>query len=249
MLKTINDYRRTFYESITSLNNPKFICPFCSYKGQFKNLVKKTGFRKNARCPQCKSLERHRLQKLVLDTVFADSNLCKQKILHCAPEPFLTQYLKPLFTQYVTADLCREDVDIQCDLTQLPFADQEFDCLYASHVLEHIKDDQKALAEIKRVLKPNGIAILPVPIVEEITIEYPEPNPSETYHVRAPGKDYYQRYQQVFSKVKIYSSLDFDDIYQPFIYEDRSHYPNPYSPLRNPSKDIKHLDFVPICFK
>ena len=32
-------------------------------------------------------------------------------------------------------------------------------------VLEHVRDDIKAISEIRRVLKPGGIAIMPVPLV------------------------------------------------------------------------------------
>ena len=79
--------------------------------------------------------------------------------------------------------------------------DESFDLIYASHVLEHVQYDIQALHEIRRVLTKNGIAILPVPIVCEETIEYPEPNPAEHLHCRAPGIDYFDKYKSVFSKV------------------------------------------------
>ena len=41
----------------------------------------------------------------------------------------------------------------------LPFADNTFDKVICSEVLEHIPDYQGALHEIERVLKPNGIAM------------------------------------------------------------------------------------------
>jgi hypothetical protein len=84
-------------------------------------------------------------------------------------------------------------------------------------VLEHIKEDDHALAEIRRVLTPAGIAVLPVPIVAGTTIEYP--HAYEFGHVRAPGADYYEKYQQYFAQVKTWSSHDFPSQYQVFIYE------------------------------
>ena len=70
-----------------------------------------------------------------------------------------------------------ENVDFKVDLTDLPFSDSSYDFVFASHVLEHIQNDHDALAEIKRVLRPGGIAVLPVPIIGAPTVEYPEPNP------------------------------------------------------------------------
>jgi SAM-dependent methyltransferase len=129
----------------------------------------------------------------------------------------------------------------------LPFANGSYDVVYASHVLEHIKDDALAIAEIRRILRPNGIAILPVPIVGGRTVEYDEPNSAEHGHVRAPGLDYYDRYRKVFSEVKVFSSEEFDPGYQVFVYEDRSHWPTPEMPLRLPSDGVRHADFVPVC--
>jgi ubiquinone/menaquinone biosynthesis C-methylase UbiE len=45
---------------------------------------------------------------------------------------------------------------IQADATALIFEDNTFDCVYSFGVLHHIPHVEKALAEIKRVLKPGG---------------------------------------------------------------------------------------------
>lgn len=141
-----------------------------------------------------------------------------------------------------------KNVDIKADITNLPFKDREYDFIFASHVLEHIKKDLAALSEIRRVLKPSGVALLPVPLVGNETIEYQQPNPFETDHVRSPGFDYYDKYGNYFSFIKTYSSMDFPSKYQTFIYEDRSKYPNQKCPLRKPMLGKKHLDIVPVCF-
>jgi SAM-dependent methyltransferase len=49
------------------------------------------------------------------------------------------------------------------DATNLPFADGTFDLVMAMDVLEHIERDDLAAAEIRRILRPNGIAIITVP--------------------------------------------------------------------------------------
>ena len=45
---------------------------------------------------------------------------------------------------------------VQADAIRLPFKDNIFDCVYSFGVLYHIPAIDKALAEIKRVLKPGG---------------------------------------------------------------------------------------------
>jgi ubiquinone/menaquinone biosynthesis C-methylase UbiE len=49
------------------------------------------------------------------------------------------------------------------DATTMPFADGSFDRVIAAEVFEHILDDQQAINEIARVLKPGGIAAVTVP--------------------------------------------------------------------------------------
>ncbi len=46
---------------------------------------------------------------------------------------------------------------------KLPYVDNRFDVVLVLDVLEHIKEDEKAMAEIYRVLKPNGMVIAFVP--------------------------------------------------------------------------------------
>lgn len=46
---------------------------------------------------------------------------------------------------------------------RLPFADESFDLVFSAYVLEHLNDKKKAIDEMKRVLKKNGIAIAFVP--------------------------------------------------------------------------------------
>ena len=48
---------------------------------------------------------------------------------------------------------------LQADVNCLPFADNTFDVVLVAHVLEHMADPKKALAELHRVLKPGGILV------------------------------------------------------------------------------------------
>ena len=231
------------------LNNTKerFECPVCQYAGPFADVRGFAGSRKHARCPQCGALERHRLQYLVLMDIFRNMDVSQMKMLHFAPEPFLKSLFVNRFGKYETADLCMKGVDYHVDIQNLPFEDGTYDFIFASHVLEHVPDDKKAVQEIRRVLKPNGVAILPVPVVCETTVEYAEANPDEAYHVRAPGMDYFKRYESYFDKVEVRTSNALPEKHQPFIYEDRSVWPTKACPLRPSMRGDKHADFVPIC--
>jgi SAM-dependent methyltransferase len=51
----------------------------------------------------------------------------------------------------------------QGDALALPFADGEFDRVVAAEVLEHIPDDEAAIAELARVLRPGGTMAVTVP--------------------------------------------------------------------------------------
>ena len=226
----------------------KFICPICNYRGPFLDLKPLTGFRKYAKCPKCGLLERHRLQQLVFNQLSSSYDFSKMKILHFAPEAYFRIKFQKIFSDYTSADLFMKNVDFHADLKNLPFHDAEYDLVYASHVLEHIKEDLIAISEIRRVLRPNGIAILPVPILAEKTVEYSYQNPHESDHVRLPGFDYYNRYKKYFSRVEKYSSKDFSPIYQVFTYEKRDNWPTKEMPLRKAMKGEKHIDTVPVCF-
>jgi SAM-dependent methyltransferase len=183
-----------------------------------------------------------------MELVFRARDASSLRMLHVSPEPFFRSRFAALFGAYETADLEMTDVDHQVDLCELPFANGSYDCVYASHVLEHIKEDSRALSEIRRILRPNGIAILPVPIVGPATVEYHGPNLREFGHVRAPGPDYFDKYMQYFSRVRRYCSEDVPARYQPFIYEDRGCYPSDTCPLRVPMTGEKHSDVVPVCY-
>jgi ubiquinone/menaquinone biosynthesis C-methylase UbiE len=60
---------------------------------------------------------------------------------------------------------------------KIDFADDLFDLVIASHVIEHVEDDGELLREIYRTLKPGGAAVLLIPINEN----YTDPNHVHRY--------------------------------------------------------------------
>ena len=139
-------------------------CPVCG--SHYRNFLS-YGYavtRKNALCPKCLSLERHRLVWLFLQrkTAFFTQSL---QLLHVAPEqPFEERFRKMENVEYTTADLESPLADYKCDVQEMPFEENSFDMVICNHVLEHVDDDTRAMSEILRVLKPGGMAILLVPL-------------------------------------------------------------------------------------
>ncbi len=86
-------------------------------------------------------------------------------------------------------DLERVTGVLRGDATRLPFADDSFDVVITSEVLEHIQDDVAAIAEMVRVLRPGGVFAATVPSWLPETVnwmlsdEYHAPK-SEGGHVR-----------------------------------------------------------------
>ena len=79
-------------------------------------------------------------------------------------------------------------------------------------MLEHISDDTKAMQELYRVLKPNGIGIFQIPqdLQREYTFEDNSiTNPKERAkifgqydHVRVYGRDYFNKLRTIGFKVE-----------------------------------------------
>jgi len=191
-----------------------FFCPCCEkrvshwkdWSPSYKNVI----------CPKCGSHPRHRLMALYLDRVAP--TLKSSAVLHFAAEKSIRLQIVEVAKEYITADLRPEgrayemdrqgflqnEIDVQADITDLPFPEEHFDVVICSHVLEHVHDDTKALQEIYRVLKYDTWALLQTPFdrCREITLERPEidtPALRQKYyqqedHVRLYGRDIFARF-------------------------------------------------------
>jgi glycosyltransferase involved in cell wall biosynthesis/ubiquinone/menaquinone biosynthesis C-methylase UbiE len=180
-IKSLNDSLASYLRSKESQINKQqiqhiesgkmVICPIC--QGQYLKF-KPFGRipRQNALCPSCGALERHRLIFCFLQKY---TNLLKTqniRMLHFAPEPCLEKYFRQVIGQgYLTADLYSSLADIKIDITNTNIPDNRFDMIQCCHVLEHIAEDTKAMKEIYRILKQDGIALIMVPLRGETTSE------------------------------------------------------------------------------
>jgi predicted Zn-ribbon and HTH transcriptional regulator len=137
-------------------------CNICGFEGLFR--AKSIPMRTDAHCPSCKSVGKHREIWMVIERHETIEKPCR--LLHFAPEPCLTSRLKPLASEYTTADYMRRDVDLQINIEAIELESDSYDLIICNHVLEHV-DHTKALPELFRILAPGGRAFLTAPVIWE----------------------------------------------------------------------------------
>src|SRR5258708_2545270 len=164
------------------------------------------GPNRNGMCPRCDYLDRHRMLWLYLHkrtNIFSD----RLKVLHFAPEFIIQKKLRSCPNlDYTSADLDSPLAMVKVDITNIPYAENTFDVILCSHVLEHIPDDHQAMSELYRVLKPGGWALILVPFDTERAETFEDPNvvdPKERTrlfgqhdHVRIYGRDLIDRLER-----------------------------------------------------
>jgi SAM-dependent methyltransferase len=167
--------------------------------------------RPDALCPVCGALERHRLASIFF-RLRDDLLNSLDSVLHVAPEPPVARLLrKSASVSYVSVDISTEDTMVKADLTRMPFPSRSFDGIYCSHVLEHVSEDRRAIAELHRVLRPGGWALIQVPITRKNTFEDTLiTNPDvrrqlfgQPDHVRVYGHDFRDRLAQARFSVSV----------------------------------------------
>ena len=218
LLNWYRDYREK--KRISLYYGNKVLCPICNSK--FKEFAP-FGLvtRKNARCLNCGSLERHRLLwKYLNEKTDLFSKDKKIRLLHFAPEKmFYDVFSINPNIEYYPCDLDPEyygykgSVKInKVDIIDIPFEENYFDVILCNHVLEHIPDDALAMSELYRVMKKGAWAILQVPIdysrdttYEDFSISTPEGREKafgQDDHVRWYGRDYIDRLKKAGFVVK-----------------------------------------------
>lgn len=185
---------RIFDDIRLALHNSRNVrCEYCGWEGNsFYVMNVPSGNRYDVLCPRCGSMDRYRLLLMYLrqTTGFFSQ---QARVLDIGPAPaFQKMCLAQENLNYVSIDLNSSLAMIRADITRLCFADDSFDVVICYHVLEHVRDDMRAMREVHRVLSPDGFAILQVPISERLeeTVEYGEPRKAESGHVRMYGRDY-----------------------------------------------------------
>jgi SAM-dependent methyltransferase len=191
----------------------KVECPVCG--GRFRRFMP-YGYvevRRNALCPRCLALERHRLLWLWLSRE-TDLLASDPKFLHVAPEVCLSKKFEKILPaeNYITADLESPLAKVHLDVQAIPFPDDTFDVVFCNHVLEHVADDRLAMRELHRVMKPGGWGVLLSPVdetraetFEDDTITDPAERTrifGQYDHRRIYGRDYADRLRKTGWKVE-----------------------------------------------
>lgn len=213
MKQTLSSIGRRVAQTLTASKTVRE-CPICGWGGQqFALSGPPLKRRYDSRCPNCGSLERHRLAFLVAEQCLA---LDYSSVIHVAPEKELSKWLQSKSAKYLSIDLYA-DAMTKMDLTELKLEDDSQTLIWVSHVLEHIVDDRKAIAELYRVLAPKGIALIQVPIWRMSTFEdFSKTSQQERLesfyqedHVRLYGLDIVDRFQQSGFASELYRAQDF----------------------------------------
>lgn len=164
------------------------------------------GYKPNVQCPNCFSVDRSRLLYLFFQ-LRTEVYKRKTSILHISPNKEIANVLKgDTITQTVGSiepEMYSEYNPIYLDVQKMSFPDGSFDVVICCHVIEHVDNDEQAMQEIFRVLKPGGFAVLQVPLainlektIEDKTLKTDKERKlkfGQVDHVRLYGLDYFEK--------------------------------------------------------
>ncbi|MBR2524220.1 MAG: methyltransferase domain-containing protein [Clostridiales bacterium] len=222
-------------------------CPCCGFRlrnfheGEYRQLPEFyepslfEGIRQDVQCPVCDSLPRHRILAM-----WCGSNkdlLTSKDILYFAPERCMTGWMDRNHIRYKTADLNNPDTDMRLDIQATGLADGSYDVVICNHVLEHVGDYNRALAEVRRILRPGGIFICSFPVSRDVDEVLEDPDAkSEADRLRLYGQsDHVRLFGINADKILEQAGLDVTAI-------DGADYPDEILPVTGPGKyDINRL--------
>jgi SAM-dependent methyltransferase len=147
-------------------------CSTCERDVDF--LAHSTWFRDHFVCSNCGSIPRERALMVVIDTYFPG---WRSAVVHesspggrGASARLAKECEQYIPTQYFPDQLAGSIVNgVRCEnLEALSFADESVDLHITQDVLEHVFHPSKVFSEIARTLKPGGMHIFTVPLVNKM---------------------------------------------------------------------------------
>lgn len=164
-----------------------------------KNEVIGAGYREHVVCPVCGSTDRNRFVDFCIrkyTSIYND----RCYVLHFAPEYELSKKIRRnTKCSYISGDILKGRADRIVDIENICFEDNSFDYVICNYVLQYV-DDEKAIKEMMRVLKPNGKMILSVPIgvCFDRTIDFVNGKRiGQSLHKRIYGMDARKRFEKL----------------------------------------------------
>lgn len=169
----------------------------------------------NFECPRCGSSDRERHLLAYFECMGLKDIFSSSKILHVAPELGLSGWIQRCEpAEYVKGDLNPiSDEFSRLDLQDIVWEDAYFDVVIANHVLEHVNNDDLALREIVRVLKPGGVAIVQTPYSDILEHKFEDSNVVDVNtrrllygqedHLRLYGRDIFEKIESYGFKSKV----------------------------------------------
>jgi hypothetical protein len=210
-----------------SFANYKVECNVCGYKS---NRFISDTWHLYCTCPKCNSHVRHRLlwaSLFMLEKVDGDKIIKDKSVLHFAPEKVMTKKLKQLSKKYRSADYFAEGytykhIDYNIDMSNMnSIPDEEYECVIACDVLEHVPDHLGALKETNRILRKGGYGIFTVPqpdgwvkTIEDLSDLSPQEREhrfAQFDHLRLYGSDFSDLLTANGFGVTIVDAHDFDN--------------------------------------
>ena len=125
------------------------------------------------RCVRCLSTFRHRAVGVVLRRLAIGPDA---HVYELSSRGALCRHLRRTFARVTVSELF-DDVPagrfrggVQCqDVQRLTYGDAAFDLVTSTEVFEHVPDDRRAFAEVHRVLRPGGVLVFTVPLMDTVT--------------------------------------------------------------------------------
>jgi hypothetical protein len=166
------------------------LCNLCGWEGRFESDAQPFRVGQQFKCGGCASALRFRDEAVVLlhefgrglhltlDQLVDDPWFRDHSVYYVGERgpvrrrlAGLPHYVESRYTPDATlGEVVAHDVTVQ-DLQRLTFADESFDLVASSHVMEHVPDPWQALREVRRVLRPGGRYVFSVPWRNDVLVE------------------------------------------------------------------------------
>jgi SAM-dependent methyltransferase len=138
------------------------------------------------RCLVCGSLERHRVARAAIERFRIPERFAALRLLRFSVDPIVED------GWFKSAEISIYGGSNSLDVQAIDRADESYDVVVCSHVIEHVADDRRAISELVRILSRRGFLVLAYPRTEhsQSTQDWGYPDPARNMHYRAYGADF-----------------------------------------------------------